>query len=75
MENKMSHEQYKEFLKKEESELKIGYTIHIIEPENLSRFILEYRNNIDFSNILSIEIVDCKIVKSWLEIKTRTIFI
>lgn len=70
--DQQTHEEYKAFLREQESQLKIGYSTHIIDPENLPNFLKTYKS-LD-SRVLSYEIVDCKIANTWLEIKIRCIF-
>lgn len=67
-----THEEYKVFLREQESQLRIGYSTHIIDPESLPSFLQTYKPL--NPNVLYYEIVDCKIVKTWLEIKIRCIF-
>ena len=68
-----THEEYKIFLREQESQLRIGYSTHIIDPESLSNFLQTYKSS--NSKVLSEEIVSCKIVKTWLEIKIRCVFV
>ena len=68
-----THEEYKIFLREQESQLRIGYSTHIINPENLPNFLKTYKS-LD-SKVLSYEIVDCKIVKACLAIRIRCIFV
>ena len=67
-----THEEYKIFLREQESQLRIGYSTHIIDPESLPSFLQTYKPL--NPKVLYYEIIDCKIVKTWLEIKIRCIF-
>ena len=70
--DQQTHEEYKAFLREQESQLRIGYSTHIIDPESLPNFLKTYKSS--NSRVLSEEIVSCKIVKTWLEVKIRCIF-
>lgn len=71
--DQQTHEEYKAFLREQESQLRIGYSTHIIDPESLPNFLKTYKLNLP-DTVISYEIVDCKIVKTELAIKIRCIF-